>query len=524
MKHKHLFVLIIAFFTISIFVSCSKDSAYKVNRPSAPDTDELQAYQDFAIILSKAVSNEPELRAFLKREALKQYDKDYDVFYPWTKDLFVDDERSFEAILKEYDEEDCLELIVKEIPLLTILVPDWSWIANECFSINTWDVSGDEIGVAFDNQNGDHPVYCNGKYEGIVPAGCFTDTPMLIIKNNERMISSPDVKSGVRQYDFIDNAFDNSNDTQTKTDYYYNHDLGSGSITYWFAKNHVGTKVGNCYSVFDGFPSGVQRDYIYYNMTQTESSGYLDNHMVESIYKFRIVYNSNASNEYFESGDLYFASHLYEGSNAPSLTNQELEALNWGEGALEFMFKINAGFSSEMIAFVTCTLNQAFKVTRVRERSRYNWLGILKSRLYYIEDRTCLDTKWIDANLHLFTWDIASVPDSYTIQIFEHDNGSSTTTSTSSSWTFMTNYTQQTEVGGNLELVTMKTSYGQSQSSSYTINKSTSVTVVDGDDLLGSIIVQYINPVVLENAMAGVRLKSYNTGKVELLIVPVIEN
>lgn len=41
---------------------------------------------------------------------------------------------------------------------------------------------------------------------------------------------------------------------------------------------------------------------------------------------------------------------------------------------------------------------------------------------------------------------------------------------------------------------------------------------------MGSLPVQYINPVVLENATSGVRLISYNTGKVELLIVPVLIN
>ena len=338
------------------------------------------------------------------------------------------------------------------------------------------------------------------------------------------MVISPDVKSGVQQYTFLNTAFDNSQEVQTKTDYYYNHDLGSGSITYWFAKTSLCTKVGNCYSVFENFPSGVQRDYIYYNMTPTDSTGLLDNHMMESIYKFRVVYNPNSSDMFFENGDLSFANHLYQGSSAPELTTQELQALNWGEGALEFMFKINAGFPSEIIKYVSCTLNQAFKVKRVRERRRF-FLGVLQSRLYFIEDRTCLDSKWIDANLSLFTWDIASVPDCYTIHVFEHDNGTSTTTGITTSWSYMTNFTRQMDVGGSIiDLITMKTSLGQSQNFTISQNKSTSITTVDGDDSLGSLLVQYINPVVLENATSGVRLNFYNTGKVELLIVPVLIN
>lgn len=45
-----------------------------------------EAQQQFAEILSKAVYNHAELRAFLKAQALKQFDNDYDVFYPLVKE------------------------------------------------------------------------------------------------------------------------------------------------------------------------------------------------------------------------------------------------------------------------------------------------------------------------------------------------------------------------------------------------------------------------------------------------------
>lgn len=47
---------------------------------------ETDAQKSFAKILSIAVAKNEALRTFLKSEAEKQYDKDYDVFYPFVKD------------------------------------------------------------------------------------------------------------------------------------------------------------------------------------------------------------------------------------------------------------------------------------------------------------------------------------------------------------------------------------------------------------------------------------------------------
>ena len=76
-----------------------------------------------AKILSKAVSNEPSLRSFIKAEALKQFDKDYDVFYPFVKDQVIDGQLTFREILVGYDEDGMLTSIEKSLPLLNILVP-----------------------------------------------------------------------------------------------------------------------------------------------------------------------------------------------------------------------------------------------------------------------------------------------------------------------------------------------------------------------------------------------------------------
>lgn len=115
-----------------ILLSCQKEAT---NQLIPKITSNEEAFAEFSKILSKAVFNEPTLREFLKQESLKRYDNDYDVFCPWAFDKQVKD-NSFRNILKRYDEENRLDAILNVVPKLTILVPDWSWVNSNCFSVS----------------------------------------------------------------------------------------------------------------------------------------------------------------------------------------------------------------------------------------------------------------------------------------------------------------------------------------------------------------------------------------------------
>lgn len=128
-------------------ISCTKEE-----NPSSPDNglssessySKQDAYADFAAILSEAIPEEPALRAFIKKKATEMYDYDYDVFYPWVKNELVDGNRTFEDVLSSYDEEGKLPEILRALPKLTIMVPDWSWIGG-AFGIDSWDETDPEV-------------------------------------------------------------------------------------------------------------------------------------------------------------------------------------------------------------------------------------------------------------------------------------------------------------------------------------------------------------------------------------------
>src|SRR5574344_2787185 len=91
---KLLFMVAVA---LSI-ASCSKEADQLTINEESSDAF-ISAQKEFAKILSSALNEEPDLRAFLKNEALKEFDMDYDVFYTSTKDVVVSGNRTFKDIL-----------------------------------------------------------------------------------------------------------------------------------------------------------------------------------------------------------------------------------------------------------------------------------------------------------------------------------------------------------------------------------------------------------------------------------------
>lgn len=197
----------VLFLALFLFINCSKN-VQKIPDTPWPVLSEREALEEFAVILSEAVTGNEEMRVFLKEEALKEFDKDNDVFYPYVKEHIFGSGRSFreELVLHEKYEHQ-MEAIERAIPKLTVLVPDFSWIDSNCFGIRSWDTKDDKVCVGFDDREDEHYMYHNGKYLGTLPASTFPSFPVLIVKSNERMLVTT-TKSGEMDYSFVNSAFD----------------------------------------------------------------------------------------------------------------------------------------------------------------------------------------------------------------------------------------------------------------------------------------------------------------------------
>lgn len=186
--------------------SCTKDVENPMRQEDC--VSESSSLSQFALILSKATAENPSLRAFIKSEALKQFDNDYDVFYPYVKSKEVENGVTFRELLLKYcSSEEQLTNIEESVPKLTILVPDWSWL--DAFSVKDWNTSESNVLVGYTESGEGHMVFSNGKAI-MLEDGEFPEDPTLIIKDNERMVASFGTKSGDIQYAFKYPEYDGS--------------------------------------------------------------------------------------------------------------------------------------------------------------------------------------------------------------------------------------------------------------------------------------------------------------------------
>lgn len=511
-------------------VSCTKDSFTRFNQEidSVYENTE-QAMIDFSVILSKAVYNEPELRSFLKEEALKSFDRDYDVFYPWTKYSEVRDGLTFEDILKMYDSNNHLHMIEKTIPLLNILVPDWSWISTDCFSVKTWNTEISEVGVGYRSQKTVNDIYANGELRISVPAGAFPDFPVLIIKENERMkVNTNSTKGTLSQYEFVDPYFDASDKSTTK---------GDGVVTEIFDYQYVDTgdvvpvsslsgRLRTVYGETNGIMNFPQRDHIYYNMNAQRDTGVVDYDYHEKIMKLRFTtpyvsaifddpINSSSTGNDCKLIDYWLNKKNTDNKvNKTWYTYEQLALMDWGEGAIELKFDVYA--NSQKSSFSkTLTFEDIFFVKRVYQIREENWLGGTMYRHYFVEQQD-LQPKWMNINIDLFTWDLSEYPTSYQIVIREYDKGNTREITQQKTFSYATNFKVTANVSP--EIVKVGWEFGATNTMNQTITYNESYN--EEDDELTSFWIQYADNFILSVDDTCATLRKYSLGDIELIIMP----
>lgn len=104
--------VVVVFSFLCTISSCYKDE----DQLNDASSSKLPSKERFAEIFSAAISNNEDLRSFIKDEALRQFDKDYDVFYPFVKDRTICGGKTFRDYLLDYVDEKELSKIEKDNP------------------------------------------------------------------------------------------------------------------------------------------------------------------------------------------------------------------------------------------------------------------------------------------------------------------------------------------------------------------------------------------------------------------------
>jgi len=522
---------------ISILASCTKEELRTAGSLPSSKSDDLEL---FAILLSRALYSEPDLRNYVRSEALKKKDYDYDVFYPYVRNELVDGERTFEQILSEYDRDGILKGVISNHPLLTILVPDWSWVNDDCFSARKWDSYIPDVGVSYLSESSSHDIYWNGEFAFSLEEGEFSSAPILIVKDNDRLVADSQTKTpygpSYRFFssDFTDLSVDNKAETKatsTYTTYYLPYEVATNTIDLNVLTNRTATAYGVC-STDDRI---FQRDHIYYGMTSTIDSSSVNPNYYETLYRFKLSPDAygltddprgTGTGNDFKTNTYYYEANIW--GNATQLTQAQLESKVWGYGAAELKIKIYLG-DQVIRKDVSVGFTDAFYAKKVVLRENFNVLGALKSRTYYIgignsgTNSEWLEPKWINANLQLFHWDLSSFPTKYYIDFEEYDEATRDVRTFQESYSFATNITTSVEGSATGDGTAIKIGYGCGVSNTVTYSYTHTVETTQSSDMLGSFIVQYNDKIVLSQDNSTATLKTYSTGAVDAQILVLYE-
>lgn len=526
-----------------VLSSCSKTTNFENN---SGINDAYSAAESFSQILSKATHENQDLRLFIKSKALEQFDKDYDVFYPFVKDSEIGQGKTFREILLQYTDEKTLCDIERTIPKLTILVPDWSWL--QCFSVNDWDASKQELAVTCVSRHGDISCYSNGEYVGTLPSGGFPDFPTLIIKSNERMTYTPPTKGGDAQYGFVNEYFDNSNNAETKVEHQYLQVTVDGipDISNFVPESETHCKAFSMFHCFHGEGRMCyQRDYLYYGMTKEgEEKTRLEN-VWEYIHKFKFkTWNMEALHddigESVVNDEIRSVNYDFDYSRFNQVINykedygeksaEQLRNIFYAEGNIELMFLVAVPSKNGTIFTtekpVSLSFGDAFAIDYVDLDYRHRTWFCKDWYVYTLNKNAAIHPKWYYADIQLPRWDLSTDSGAITIVVTEIDEKGSSEIEYTVKSTSANNFKVDGEVSGSYSGASAKVGlgYNNSNTQEHTIH-ATYKREQCGIDKLGQAEVEYLHP-ILENRISKNKVMGYNvhvvsTGMVDIMMLPV---
>lgn len=543
---KLLFMVAVA---LSI-ASCSREADQLTINEESSDAF-ISAQKEFAKILSSALNEEPDLRAFLKNEALKEFDMDYDVFYPYTKDVVVSGNRTFKDILISHSEDpSSLDRIEAVIPKLTILVPDWSWVDKDGFSVKTWDTYSKEVFVGISDDSSDHVIFLNGEEAGTVSAGTIPCSPVVIIKSNERMrVVSPATRGSEATFDFVYDVYDGRNKLpETRVHYTqinWNYDKSGESD--FASASELPSIVKTAAEQFSYNNNKVaQRDYIYYRMSKSNTDkGHLDQTIKEYVYRFKIDKSKLTILDYHDTPDVKKDPSFKSDSpvfkrkkNKLKSGSNDIQKYLWSEGSLEICFTFYLGtYGSSVLSSykvpVTIKPSELWEVKTSTERRETCGTYF---HYKYISKEDDLVSKWYyPKDFPVQPFNLADNSTSIWFSIYEEDPSGTIERTISTSCSYTTNvkssHSQSGSASVGIDKWTLGLQFSQSGENSFTTETGHQSTLVvkvnEASDFLGEGVLDYITPIInsgkyTKDGVEGYNLKSIPTsaGGVMVTFIP----
>lgn len=449
----------------------------KIESVSVERSRELM--ENFAKLLRNAVKEDTELRRFLKNEALKKFDLDYDVLYGMIKDNVVSNNQTFrEKLLKYVNNEQELLEYEQQFPLLTIYIPE---LPN--FSAETWNVSSEVPGVSTGVLDADRLVtyYLKDGSQEQKPVDLVPGFPLLVIKNNERVILSE--QAGKMKLPYVNQLSANGNsyvflsesfNGLPKNEKANNQKAGGGFTPNSTCNNcSLDSKVSTAFDLWEqyGINNIWQRDYIYYSISPTSPNGQLDTRYQETITSLKFKTGREAHQKISDQAEDPYAGW---DPNSPSST---VPTAGWTEGGFEFKVTVlinnTQGIGTVVTKLFPVNPTRLFVLHYVHQGGGYYNLNILPIQC--------------DLNEAVAAWDIKNNGVAWKVTLAEVDASATITSSQTNTSQFATNF--------GLDLSKIGLKFGTA--ATFTSQSTYTVATQVGDDQLGEGVMYFYDPVVI---------------------------
>ncbi len=488
-----------------IFTACQRDETFEIISPLVKSSSDKLKFE-FSKSFSVAISNEPIIRPFLKSEALKMMDGDFDILYALVKEKKLSNGKTFEETLApHFGGVDKLRKIEEGLPLLTLFIPS---LPENSFSAEKWNADAEIPYVAIRlNTSNDVPIISPEGEQYILDSELIPSYPIVVIKENERMVvtgqngfgqakGERSFTIGNKSYKFVDDLFDNELQMAKQRD-------NLRDVLDW----QVDQKLLDAYSIYRNV-DGWHRDYIYYNITPSNTVGPIRYDFTEKITYFDIVGSALA---------VYYA--IAEQTGDPQIKTGK-KSSGWTDGSFEIranaLIQARNGIGPSISNATYVTGANLFNVTYNVEKR-----GVWPFRYDYYTIKT-VTSKPQNTNLSIVNWDLNKYASSFRIDIEESDNTEVVTTSSSETVKFAANFEFNVGYGSDVK-VGLKYGFTQEQTRTATISRQSTLY----SDKLGEFVVNFEDKVVIQdfvtpyiNPDAYTRIRDYSNGTILINVEP----
>jgi len=485
--------------------SCNKDlsSVAPVSTLTPNKINQLQTV--FAKSLGQALKQDPELRAFLQTESLKQFDQDYDILYQMVKDTPINNGETLRERLIHYLPTDELASIEHQLPLLTIFIPT----LPSGFSPETWHPAQEVPSIAVRQLNdGKTPLFnaVSGE-QTIIEPGVIPGFPTLVVKQNERVVLStntpvlgevtkPFYQNGQFSFQFSAPAYNGiQKSISTKTSDEKSKAAGSSRVGYdsqsgdgTFTMSYRNIQAYNIYTVDPSYQ--WQRDFVYYNLSPTTPKGRFRDSFRETIRAFRL---SNAGIEKISGSS--------GNPTTPTIGSSNFTTNSWTDGRYEFLIVVL--FNPKDGSPPQTNIRFSAKPSEVYDIN-YQIRNLWGSVNYYTV--TSVTPKEFHPEIAIAAWDLSNFGTAWTYHVYEENQTVVHTEQQRVSTTYAANFEYDASFGA---IVKSGVKFGANAST--TNEKTVTLQFTEGSTDLGEKISYFYDPIIVNTTSRYPFSPAYNT-------------